>query len=120
MLEGGEHPRGAGTYARVLGYYSRESGVISLMDALGKMTIMPAKRLEGFVPAMKNKGRIRVGADADITVFNPATVIDRATFESSYQYSEGIEHVIVAGTFVVRDSELVPDVYPGEAIRGAN
>jgi len=119
MLHGGEHPRGAGTFARVLGYYSRESGVISLMDALGKMTIMPAKRLEEFVPAMRHKGRMKVGADADITVFDPSTVIDKATFENSYQFSEGIEHVLVAGTFVVRVSENVPDVYPGQAIRAS-
>lgn len=119
MLKGGEHPRGAGTFARVLGYYSRELGVISLMDALRKMTIMPAQRLQAFVPAMRNKGRIRVGADADITIFNPATVIDRATYENSHQYSAGITHVMVAGTFVVRDSELVAGVYPGQAIRAS-
>ncbi len=117
MLKGGEHPRGAGTYARVLGYYSRELGTIDLMDALRKMTIMPAQRLEAFVPEMRDKGRIRIGADADITVFDPATVIDRATFEDSHQASEGIPHVLVAGTFVVRDGVLVPNVYPGQPIR---
>jgi N-acyl-D-aspartate/D-glutamate deacylase len=81
------------------------------------MTIMPAQRLEAFVPEMRDKGRIRIGADADITVFDPATVIDRATFEDSHQASEGIPHVLVAGTFVVRDGVLVPNVYPGQPIR---
>ncbi len=79
MLQGGEHPRGAGTFARVQGRYSRESGALTLMEAIGKMTLMPAQRLESFAPAMRNKGRMRVGADADITVFDPARVIDRAT-----------------------------------------
>ncbi len=117
MLKGGEHPRGAGTYARVLGRYSRERRLLSLMDALRKMTLMPARRLERFVPAMRRKGRIRVGADADITVFDAARVIDRATFEDSYQASAGIPHVLVAGTFVVRDGELVTGVYPGQPVR---
>jgi N-acyl-D-aspartate/D-glutamate deacylase len=76
-----------------------------------------AQRLEPFVPAMRNKGRLKVGADADITVFDAARVIDRATYEKPAQYSEGIQHVIVGGTFVVRDEQLVPNVTPGRAVR---
>lgn len=117
FVDGKGHPRGAGTFARVLGRYSRGKKLLPLMDALAKMTILPAKRLEGHVPMMKNKGRIAVGADADITVFDPATVIDRATFEAPTTPSEGIPHVIVNGTFVVRDGELVKDARPGRAVR---
>ncbi|WP_420632634.1 amidohydrolase family protein [Candidatus Palauibacter sp.] len=117
FVDGRGHPRGAGTFARVLGRYVREQGLLSLMDALSKMTLMPARRLEAYVPQMADKGRIRVGADADITVFDPDTVIDNATFEAPTQPSSGIEHVIVGGTFVVRDAELVETAFPGQAIR---
>ncbi|MXW66820.1 MAG: amidohydrolase family protein [Gemmatimonadales bacterium] len=117
FVNGQGHPRGAGTFARVLGRYVREEGLLTLMDALRKMTLMPAQRLDAYVPQMADKGRIRVGADADITVFDPATVIDNATFQSPTQPSSGIEHVLVAGTFVVRDAELIETAFPGQAIR---
>jgi N-acyl-D-aspartate/D-glutamate deacylase len=110
--EGKGHPRAAGTFARVLGRYVREQKALSLMDALRKMTAMPADRL-----GLKQKGRLAVGADADVTVFDAARVIDRATFEKPAQYSTGIRHVIVNGTFVVRDEQLVPDAMPGRPIR---
>lgn len=117
FVNGTGHPRGAGTFARTLGHYSRERQVLPLMDALAKMTILPARRLEGHVPAMKHKGRLAVGADADITVFDPATVIDRATFEQPTLTSAGIPHVLVHGTFVVRDGRLVKGAFPGRAVR---
>jgi N-acyl-D-aspartate/D-glutamate deacylase len=118
MITGGKgHPRGAGTYARVLGRYVREQKALSLMDALRKMTIMPAQRLESTVPMMRGKGRIKVGADADIAIFDPARVVDRATFENPAQYSEGVRHVLVNGVFVVMDSKIVDSVFPGKAIR---
>lgn len=88
------------------------------MDAIRKMSLLPAKRLEKVAPAMYAKGRVKVGADADIVVFDPAKVIDRATFENPAQYSEGIKHVLVGGVFVVRDEKLVDGVTPGKAIRG--
>ena len=119
FIEGKGHPRGAGTFARVLGHYSREKKLLPLMDALAKMTILPARRLEGHVPAMKQKGRIAIGADADITVFNPDTVLDRATFEVPSTPSAGIPHVIVNGIFVVRDGQLMKNVMPGRAVRNA-
>jgi len=117
FIDGKGHPRGAGTFARVLGHYSREKKLLPLMDALAKMTILPARRLEGYVPAMKTKGRIAIGADADITVFNAETVLDRATFEAPTTPSAGIPHVIVNGTFVVRDGHLVKGAMPGRAVR---
>ncbi|MCA1584641.1 MAG: amidohydrolase family protein [Acidobacteria bacterium] len=120
LTGGGGHPRGAGTYARVLGRYVREQQVLDLTTALRKISLMVAQRLEPFVPAMRRKGRIAVGADADLTVFDAARVIDRATYEKPAQYSEGIRHVLVGGTFVVRDEQLVPDVRPGRAIRAGS
>ena len=117
FIDGKGHPRGAGTFARVLGHYSREKKLLPLMEALGKMTILPARRLEGHVPMMKHKGRIAVGADADITIFDPAQVNDRATFEAPTTPSAGIPHVLVNGTFVVRDGELLKDARPGRAVR---
>jgi dihydroorotase len=110
------HPRGAGTFAKVLGYYVRERNALSLMDALAKMTLMPAERLSGVAPQMQKKGRIQVGADADITVFDPATIIDRATYVKADLPSGGIPYVLVGGTFVVYDGESVDGVYPGTAI----
>ncbi|HSF14217.1 MAG TPA: amidohydrolase family protein [Vicinamibacteria bacterium] len=112
------HPRSAGTYARVLGRYVRERKALDLMEALAKMTLMPARRLEGVAPMMRTKGRIQVGCDADITVFDPETVLDTATFESGLSESKGIEHVLVNGTFVVRDGDTVPNVFPGRAVLG--
>jgi N-acyl-D-aspartate/D-glutamate deacylase len=117
LTNGGGHPRGVGTYARVLGRYVREEKMLDLMTALGKISLMPARRLERFVPAMGRKGRIALGMDADLTVFDPKTVVDRATYETPAQYSSGIRHVIVNGVFVVRDEQLVPGVAPGRPIR---
>ncbi len=118
MLTNGKgHPRGAGCYARVLGRYVRQEKRLPLMLAIRKMTLMPAQRLEAFAPQMRQKGRLKVGADADIAIFDPATVIDKATYEKPAQYSEGIPHVLVEGTFVVRDSRIVEGVFPGQGIR---
>jgi len=111
------HPRGAGTFSRVLGHYVRERGALRLMDALSKMTIQPARRVEGFAPAMAAKGRVQVSADADLTLFDPETVIDRADYANPAAPSEGIVHVLVGGTPVVRDGRIVEGAYPGRAVR---
>ena len=117
LSKGQGHPRTAGTYARVLGHYVREKKALDLMTALRKMTLMPAQRLEKRAPIFKDKGRIRVGADADITVFDPERIIDKSTYEKPLQYSEGIQFVLVNGVAVVRDGKLVEGVFPGRAAR---
>ncbi|MCU1261041.1 MAG: dihydroorotase [Bryobacterales bacterium] len=114
---GNSHPRSAGSHSRILGVYVRERHVISLDEAIRKMTLMPARRLEARVPAMKRKGRVQVGADADINVFDPETIHDRSTYKNGKVPSEGVRYLLVNGTFVVRDGKLVNGVAPGEAIR---
>jgi dihydroorotase len=114
----GAHPRSAGTFARVLSRYVRERKAVPLMEALRKMTLLPAQRLEAVSPGMKRKGRLREGTDADITVFDPATVRDTATFETDLSFSEGIRHVLVAGTAVVKGGATVKGVFPGRAVLG--
>lgn len=111
------HPRGQGTYSRVLGHYVREEKALDLMTALRKMTLMPAQRLEKRAPVFKNKGRIRVGADADLTIFDPDRIIDKATYEDPLQYSEGIQFVLVNGVPVLKDGQLVDGIFPGQAER---
>ena len=114
----GAHPRSAGTFARVLALYVREEKVLPLMDALAKMTILPARRLEPIAPNMRNKGRLKVGADADITIFNPATVKDEADFQKGLQFSTGIDDVLVNGVPVVANGKTVPNAFPGQPITG--
>lgn len=116
FIDGKAHPRGAGTFARVLARYVRERGTLDLMDALAKMTILPARRMD-HVPAMGRKGRITVGADADLTIFDPKTVADQATFEDPMRASKGIYYVLVRGTVVVDNGALVKTVMPGQPIR---
>ncbi len=119
LQNGKGHPRGSGTYARVLGHYVRELKSLTLTEAIKKMTVMPARRLEQVAPMMKKKGRVRVGADADLTIFDPATVIDKSTFEDPAKYSDGIKHVLVSGVLIVKDGKLVAAGNPGRPIRGA-
>jgi N-acyl-D-aspartate/D-glutamate deacylase len=112
------HPRNAGTYARVLAQYVRGKGTITLMDALRKMSLMPAEMLEHSTPAARQKGRLQEGADADIVVFDPATISDHATFEKPMEPSVGVHYLLVAGTVVVNEGKIVPDVFPGRALLG--
>ena len=117
MRDGKGHPRSTGTYTNVLGRYVREAGTLSLMDAIRKMTLMPARRLEARVPEMRDRGRIRPGAVADIVIFDPARVVDRSTYQQQSLPPDGIAHVLVGGVDVVSDRRVVEGVTPGRAIR---
>lgn len=117
FIENGRgHPRTSGTFAKVLGKYVRDEHTLGLMDAIERMTLMPAKRLERRVPAMSMKGRMKVGADADFAIFDPRTVIDRATYEDASIPSAGIPYVIVGGELVV-DGGRITSARPGRGIR---
>src|SRR5262245_28001949 len=118
ILENGKgHPRTAGTYTRILGKYVRERHALTLVDALRKMTVMPAQRLEQRVPSMKNKGRVRVGSDADLVVFDHQNVIDKSTYDEPAKYADGMKYVLVNGVVVVRNGQLQTDVHPGRPVR---
>jgi N-acyl-D-aspartate/D-glutamate deacylase len=117
FIENGRgHPRTSGSYAKVLGRYVRDEGVVTLMDAVRRMTLEPARRLERGTPAMANKGRVKVGADADLTIFDPATVVDRSTYEDASIPSAGIPYVVVGGALVV-DGGALTGARPGRAVR---
>ncbi len=115
----GAHPRSAGTFSRFLGRYVRDEGLMTLMEGLERITIMPARRLEVIAPAMRRKGRLRPGADADIVVFDAERIIDTATFEEDLSFSQGVIHLLVHGVFVVSDGANVAGVLPGQAILGS-
>ena len=112
----GVPPWGIGTYSRILAKYVREEKSLGLMDALRKMTLLPAQTLEGWAPTLRRKGRVRVGADADLTIFDPVTVADHATFREPLQASTGIEYVVVGGQVVVREGSVVEAEGPGARV----
>ena len=112
------HPRNAGTYSRVLAQYVREKQTITLMDALRKMSLMPAQTLERSTPAARQKGRLQEGADADIVVFDPRTITDHATYQKPMEPSTGVHYLLVGGTALIDDGKIVPGVFPGRALRG--
>lgn len=105
-----------GAFTKILAQYVREEKLLSLSEAIEKMTLLPAQRLEKFAPAFKLKGRINVGADADLTLFNPNTVQNNATYLAPYQEASGIEHIIVNGEHLVNAGQLIKGVYPGKRI----
>jgi N-acyl-D-glutamate deacylase len=111
------HPRSAGTFTRFLAQYVRDRKLVSWPDAIAKTSYLPAKYLEETAPQMKKKGRLQVGMDADITVFDPATVQDRATYQQPNQTSIGMRDVLVNGTFVIRDGGLDTKAFPGQPVR---
>ena len=112
----GVPPWGIGTYSRILAKYVRDEKSLGLMDAIRKMTLLPARTLEGWAPALRRKGRVRVGADADLTIFDPATVTDHATFRKPLQASTGIVYVVVGGQVVVREGSVVEGEGPGTRV----
>jgi N-acyl-D-aspartate/D-glutamate deacylase len=117
-----EHPRGAGTHARVLARYVRDQKTITLTDAVRRMSLMPAQRLEKSLPDAKRLGRLQQGAQADIVVFDPGTIQDHATFRAPTEPSTGVRYLVVAGTVVVDDGRLVEGAVPGRPLvrGGAN
>ena len=112
------HPRNAGTYSRVIAEYVREKKTLTLMQALRKMTLMPAQMLERSTPEARHKGRMQEGADADIVVFDPETIADRSTFEKPMEPSVGVQDLLVAGTPLIEDGKMIERVFPGKAIVG--
>lgn len=112
------HPRGAGCFSRLLGPYVRDLGALTLTEALAKCTVLPAKRLEARVPMLTRKGRLQMGADADITVFDPNTIADRSTVERPAVFSEGIEHVFVMGQHALTPAGVQKNVLAGRPITG--
>ncbi len=112
------HPRNAGTYARLLSRYVREQQSLTLMDALRKATLLPARRLETSTAAARRKGRLQEGADADVVVFDPASIADRATYRAPAEPSVGVRFLLVSGTVVVDGGRVVEGVFPGRALVG--
>jgi N-acyl-D-aspartate/D-glutamate deacylase len=106
------HPREYGTFARVLGRYVRDRGVLTLEEAVRKMSGATAQRL-----GLQDRGVLREGLFADIAVFDPATIQDRATFAEPHQYAEGVEYVLVNGTLVV-DGGRHTGARPGRVLYG--
>ena len=114
---GNNHPRGAGTYSRIFGKYVRDEKVLSTMDAIKKVSYFPAKRMESSAPQMRYKGRIEIGADADITIFNPNTIIDKATVKNTSEPSIGVEYVIINGKLIKNKDGIISGVHPGKPIK---
>jgi hypothetical protein len=112
------HPRNAGTYSRVLAQYVREKKSLTWMEALRKMTLMPAQMLERSTPDAKRKGRIQEGADGDIVVFDPNTISDRSTFQKPMEPSVGVHYLLVGGAVLIDDGKMASDMYPGKAVLG--
>ncbi len=111
------HPRSAGSFAKILRSYVRERKLLTINEAIRKMTLMPAQTLEDFVPQMRKKGRLQAGMDADIVVFDPETIADVGTYEDPNHPAEGVQTVIVNGELIVSEGELIIAAAPGKPIR---
>lgn len=113
------HPRTAGTFAKAMRLMVRESGAWTWLEALRRASFLPARVLDDVAPVMRGKGRLDVGADADVVVLDPSAITDNATYLDPCRPSSGIRHVMVNGEFVVRDGALQPNALPGRPVRGA-
>jgi len=113
------HPRNAGTFCRVLARYVRSQGALTLMDAIRKMSLMPAQVLERSTPSARLKGRLQEGADADVVIFDPQTVTDRSTYQHPMETSLGVEYLLVGGVTLVDKGKLTEGVFPGKPVVGA-
>ncbi|QCI62927.1 amidohydrolase family protein [Phreatobacter stygius] len=111
------HPRSSGTFTRFLRQWVRERRALSLIDGLAKCTLIPARILEESTPVMRKKGRLQVGCDADIVVFDYDTLTDRAEFKAMNRAAEGMRHVLVNGEAVISGGELVTQARPGRPVR---
>lgn len=112
------HPRGAGCYSRTLRWLVRENGVLSLMDALRKSSLLPAQILADAVPSMARKGRLQVGCDADIVVFDAEKIRDVADYDNGAQPSVGVRELLVGGRCVISGGELQENILPGRGVYG--
>jgi N-acyl-D-aspartate/D-glutamate deacylase len=112
------HPRNAGTFCRVLARYVRSQGTLTLMDAIRKMSLMPAQVLERSTPSARLKGRLQEGADADVVIFDPQTVTDRSTYQHPMEPSLGVEYLLVGGVTLVDKGKLMEGVFPGKPVVG--
>jgi N-acyl-D-aspartate/D-glutamate deacylase len=112
------HPRNAGTFCRILARYVRSQGTLTLMDAIRKMSLMPAQVLERSTPSARFKGRLQKGGDADVVIFDPQTVTDRATYQHPMETSMGVEYLLVGGVVLVDKGKLIEGVFLGKAILG--
>lgn len=113
------HPRTASTFTATIAYYVREKRMFSLNEMFRRASLLPARLMESVAPGMRDKGRIRPGADADIIVFDPETVAGQASYEDTTKPARGMANVLVGGQFVIRDGKLITAARPGRPIRGA-
>lgn len=110
------HPRGRGTFTRTLHRYVKQQGQLSWRQALTKMTLEPARRLQKIAPKFGSKGRLQEGADADIVVFDPEIVADKATYANPDQYAEGMRYVLVDGNLMIDQGRLIEGNFPGKLL----
>jgi dihydroorotase len=117
LVDGRGHPRSVGTFGRFLGRFVRDLEVVDWMEGIRKITLLPAERLEKAIPRMEKKGRLQIGMDADVTVFDPASIRERATYAEPAQMTAGVSHVIVNGMVVLDDGVIVEGAVSGEWLR---